>query len=72
MSRCALGPKKVARLAKLTGLEVVAASVRGNTGHLIHLYLTDGTVAYLDTDGTVTRSEDRHGILLPEGPEVKG
>jgi hypothetical protein len=42
--RQTVGPKKIARYRRETGLPVVKALVRGDTHHRIDLYLEDGTV----------------------------
>lgn len=57
-----LGPKKVARLRKETGLPIVAVLVRGGTGHRRDLCLEDGSVVCLYRDGTMERSSIGHRI----------
>jgi len=59
VSRNRLGDKKVAKLRDQTGLPVVAALVRGGTGHRIDLCLADATITYLYRDGTVETTDDR-------------
>lgn len=55
--RCALGPKKVKKLAEKTGLPVVKALVRGGTDHRVDLCLEDGTITCLYKDGSLEKSE---------------
>jgi hypothetical protein len=54
-----LGPKKVARLRAKTGLDIVYALVRGNTGHRIDLYVAGGRIVSLWPDGSTEESEER-------------
>lgn len=58
MSRQRLKDKKVKKLCKETGLEIVHAFVRGGCDHAITLYLSDGTVAFLLKDGTLKENGD--------------
>lgn len=60
MTRQVVGPKKVRKYAKATGLPVVKAMVRGNTGHRVDLGLEDGTIAeYWPRTGEVERTKYR-------------
>lgn len=69
--RCKLGPKKVARYARMTGLNVIAAFVRGNTDHRVDLFLADGRIASLYRDGTLAFEETWHK-QQPEGAVTMG
>lgn len=53
--RQALGEKKLKRLRASTGLDVVKATVRGNTDHRIDLWLGDGSIASLWPNGELNR-----------------
>ena len=53
MARQSLGAKKVRHLRAKTGLDVVAAMVRGGTDHRIDLCLADGSVISLHRDGSL-------------------
>jgi len=52
-----LGPKKVAKLRKQTGLLIVKVMVRGGTNHRKDLCLEDGSIVSLWPDGTIQKSE---------------
>jgi hypothetical protein len=60
MARQRLGQKKVRRLRDLTGLEIVAVLVRGNTHHRQDLCLADGWVVYRWPNGTMEDAGIRH------------
>lgn len=71
MARNRVGEKKVKRYRELTGLPVIAALVRGNTDHRVDLCLEDGSVWYLDKDGTLEFAEGlRHDYAKPR-PEAE-
>ena len=55
--RCRVGPKKVARYRKHTGLPVLTAFVRGGTEHRIDLCLDDGSIMHWFKDGRMEKSE---------------
>jgi hypothetical protein len=59
-----LGPKKLNRLRRKTGLDIECATVRGNSGHAMILQLTDGTAKVMDKHGVVTEApfECRNGV----------
>jgi hypothetical protein len=63
--RCILGPKKVAKLSKQTGLEIEYALCRGNTGHRIDLHLKDGTDVSLSTNGDLWTFDWSSGKTKP-------
>jgi len=46
-----MSTRKVRRLAKVTGLNVEKALVRGGEGHRVLLCLRDGSVSACDLDG---------------------
>jgi hypothetical protein len=46
--RCLLSKKKINRLREETGLNIVSATVRGNTDHQIFVTLADGSQCTLD------------------------
>ena len=54
-----LGPKKVERIRKATGLPVVGVHVRGNTDHRKDLLLEGGKIVYLYKDGVMKPSDIR-------------
>ena len=61
--RCVIGPKKVRRLAKRTGLPVVRAMTRGGTDHRIDLFLGDGRTMMLWPTGELReRCRDCNGM----------
>lgn len=66
MARQTLGPKKVDKLRRQTGLPVVAVLVRGGTEHRKDLCLADGSVVHLYSDGTLERSDLVHSMTPPE------
>jgi hypothetical protein len=49
-----LGPRKIAKLAKRTGLDVVRAWACGGSDHRLVLLLRDGSGVEILKDGTVT------------------
>ncbi len=61
-----LNAKKVAALARETGLDVVYVLVRGGTDHRRDLCLRDGSIINLWSDGSTTESDMRHGIQQEE------
>ena len=71
-----LGNKKIRRLRKETGLDVVYADVRGNTNHTLRFVLRDGQTGYRDNLGRITlctRPENYCTVtdeLKAEWPEV--
>lgn len=58
--RQALGEKKVRKLAKETGLNLVGALVRGGTDHRIDLLVDNGDVFCRFKDGSIKPSEIKH------------
>src|SRR5690606_26632045 len=63
-----LGIKKVMRLRRETGLDIIGVLVRGGTDHRQDLCLRDGSIVNLWADGTTTKSESRHALEVP--PEL--
>jgi len=61
MARQSLGLKKVAKLMQSTGLPLVGVLVRGGTDHRKDLLINDGSVVHLYRDGSMVKSEIRHG-----------
>jgi hypothetical protein len=49
-----LGPKKIARIARETGLDVVRVWAAGGSDHTLLLLLRDGSAFDLSKDGTLT------------------
>ncbi len=41
-----LGQKKIAQYRRLTGLDIIAGTVRGGTDHRVNLHLSDGSIMY--------------------------
>ena len=68
MARQKLGIKKVMRLRRETGLDIIGVLVRGGTDHRQDLCLRDGSIVNLWADGTTTKSESRHALEVP--PEL--
>jgi hypothetical protein len=64
-----VGPKKVARYQRQTGLPIVGALVRGNTGHRVDLLLEGGKVVCLWPDGTMEESSVRWEPRPPQSEE---
>ena len=60
MARQALGAKKVHKYRQLTGFDVIAGLVRGDTNHRVDLCLRDGSVAYLWADGRFEMTDMKH------------
>lgn len=60
MARQMLGPKKLKKLREKTGLDLVAALVRGGTNHRIDLCLRGGSVTHLYKDWSMEVSNIRH------------
>lgn len=60
MARQKLGEKKLRRLAEKTGLDLVAALVRGGTGHRVDLCVRGGVVVHLYRCGSTEKSVMRH------------
>ena len=58
MARCKLGEKKIEKLKKQTGLNIVKALTRGNTNHRIDLFVENGTMVYLFKNGIIAKVED--------------
>lgn len=54
--RCTVGPKKIAKYVKKTGLPILTALVRGGTDHRIDLCLDDGSVMHWYKDGKMEKS----------------
>lgn len=52
-----LGQKKVAKLKRETGLDIVKVLVRGGTDHRKDLFLSDGSIVHLFKDGILTDSD---------------
>lgn len=63
-----LGPKKVAKLRRETGLPIVKVMVRGGTDHRRDLCLEDGRIVHLWNDGTMDESKLRHVPAEKEQP----
>lgn len=57
--RQSIGRKKVARYRRETGLDILAANVRGNTGHRIDLLCADGSIFYWDRKSGEMRKAER-------------
>ena len=51
-----LGPKKVAKYARQTGLDLVGGLVRGGTDHRVDLHERGGLVWSLYKDGTLQQA----------------
>ena len=60
MARQKVGEKKLRRLAEKTGLDLVAALVRGGTDHRIDLCVRGGEVVHLYRCGASEKSVMRH------------
>lgn len=60
MARQRLGKKKVDKLIRETGLNIVTALVRGGTNHRKDLCLVDGSVFHLFNDGSIEKSDIWH------------
>ncbi len=71
MARQQMGEKKVSRWREQTGLPVIAVLVRGGTNHRKDLCLEDGSVVHMFSDGTMEKSDIRHGIKTPNA-EITG
>ena len=69
MARQELGLKKVLRLRKETGLDIIAVLVRGGTEHRRDLCLRDGTIICMWPDGDIIPSEYTHCVPCP--PELE-
>ena len=54
-----LGPKKIAKYKRITGLPVIGGLVRGNTEHRVDLILEDHSMVHLWPDGTMEPSSIR-------------
>jgi hypothetical protein len=49
MAKCALGPKKLRRIEKLTGKKPISALVRGGWTHFVSfVYFEDGTYEWVN------------------------
>lgn len=55
-----LGAKKIAKLKRELGLNIVKVLVRGGTDHRKDLFLPDGSVMYLFKDGTIFETNQTH------------
>ena len=62
MARQKLGRKKLNKLRRETGLDIVGCFVRGNTNHRKDLCMPDGSVYCLFSNGRIERSISRHGV----------
>ena len=67
-----MGPMKVARIRRETGLPVVHVLVRGGTNHRRDLCLTDGSIKHLWPDGSVTEPEWAAKWTSPTSPVEMG
>jgi len=54
--RCLIGEKKLRWLRERTGLDIVKAMVRGNTGHAILCCLSDGSWIHLPSIAEIKRN----------------
>ena len=54
--RQTVGEKRLKRYRRETGLDVLAALVRGNTDHRIDLCIADGSVMHWYRDGRLEKS----------------
>lgn len=71
MARQKLGPRKVAKLRKITGLDIVGVYVRGNTNHRQDLCLADGTITHRWPDGYMEKDTFGCGHGFAKKTEVK-
>jgi hypothetical protein len=55
-----LGKKKIERLKRETGLDIVAVFVRGGTDHRKDLCLSNGDIMMLFKDGSMSLSANKH------------
>ncbi len=62
MMRQRMSDRKVKKLARQTGLDLVGVLVRGNTNHRKDLCLRDGSVKHLWPDGRITDGKFGHGV----------
>lgn len=58
MARCKLGLKKVAKLKRETGLDIVTVFMRGGTDHRKDLILSNGKTVHLFKDGSIKYEEE--------------
>ena len=59
MARQRLGQKKVDKLRKQTGLDIIKVMVRGGTDHRLDLCLFNGTITRLYKDGTMLKDSGK-------------
>ncbi len=63
--RCNVGPRKIARYRRETGLDIVAADVRGGTHHVIRLWIAGGRFMYWHPDGRLEEELDLRWREVP-------